>query len=87
MKTIRLHFDIGDKVYADSHTFGILEYVIDRVVIEADDKGKKIITYDAACYEDTECCAELKDCISFTMDDVEWSVFTTLEQAIKMMES
>lgn len=82
MKTLETPLVIGDKVYADSHTFGILEYEVDRIEIQREgDRG--IFSFTAIAYYDTY---EQQDYIVFEKSDIGWSVFMSREEAEEYLE-
>lgn len=73
----RFPCDIGDKVYADSGVFGILEYTVDCIVVD------KTITFQCSSYSNPigDCPSECLDEIEPDISDFGKIVFLTQEQA------
>ena len=75
---LRLPCKVGDKVYADSNCFGILEYEVDEIIINGDK-----ITFLCSAYSTPigDCPSECLDEIEPYITDFGKTVFLTKEEA------
>lgn len=75
---LRLPCKVGDKVYADSNCFGVLEYEVDEIIING---GK--ITFLCSAYSTPigDCPSECLDEIEPDITDFGKLVFLTKEEA------
>lgn len=76
-RLLQLPCAVGDTVYADSEVFGILEYVVDNIVIG------ETITYQCSAYLEAvgDCPSECLDEIEPDISNFGKSVFLTREEA------
>ncbi|MCM1183563.1 MAG: hypothetical protein NC337_09330 [Roseburia sp.] len=76
-QTINVPCRVGDKVYADSGTLGILEYEVDRIVID------KNIVFQCSSYSQPvgDCPGECLDEIEPDISDFGETVFLTKKEA------
>lgn len=74
-KMLLLPCGIGDTVYANNNTFGILPYTVDCIVVEKDS-----IVFQCSSYSYYECLDE----IEVTASDFGKDVFLTKEEAEKL---
>lgn len=73
-KMLLLPCGIGDTVYANNNTFGILPYIVDCIIVEKDS-----IVFQCSSYSYYECLDE----VEVTASDFGKNIFLTKEDAEK----